>query len=113
MSFGEISMTGQDLAGRLTHTVEELLSLTMDDDTGSELEQLLGANGDARWLDNGAYGIVENCKRVLDGLLAFERGDKQPTEWQQRYLIPSWERALDIYWHKLSVIDEYYSSKPE
>lgn len=106
-------MKAQDFVGQMTHTVEELLAFTTTDDTGSELEQLLGANGDSRWLTHGAYGLVENCKRVLDGLLAFERGDEQPTEWQQRYLIPSWERALDIYWDKLSVIDEYYSPKTD
>ncbi len=106
-------MKAQDFVGRLTHTLEELLSLTMNDDTDSELEQMLGVNGDTRWLAHGAYGIVENCKRVLDGLLAFERGERQPTEWQQRYLIPSWEGALDIYWPKIDVIDEYYLSTDE
>lgn len=41
-------MKARDFTGRLTHTMEELLSLTMNDDTGSELEQMLGVNGDKR-----------------------------------------------------------------
>ncbi len=106
-------MKAQDFTGRLTHTLEELLSLTMNDDTGSELEQRLGVNGDKRWLSHGAYGIVESCKQILDKLLAFERGERHPTEWQQEYLIPSWERALDIYWPDISRIDEYYPPKTE
>lgn len=100
-------MKAQDFTGRLTHTLEELLSLTKEDDTGSELEQLLGED---EWLRHGAYGIVEGCKRVLDSLLAFERGERQPTEWQQRYLIPSREETLDAYWPKINIIDEYYCS---
>ncbi|NJM99733.1 MAG: hypothetical protein HC800_23650 [Phormidesmis sp. RL_2_1] len=102
-------MKAQDFPGRLNHSLEELLSLTREDDTGSELEQQLGAV-DAHWVQHGAYGIVEGCKRDLDSLLAFERGERQPTKWQQRYLIPSREETLDTYWPKINIIDEYYCS---
>ncbi len=106
-------MKAQEFIKRLTHTLEELLSLTMNDDTGSELEHKLGVNGEPSWLSHGAYGMVENCKKVLDNLLSFEGGNRCPTDWQQRYLIPAWERALDIYWPDISRIDEYYSTKTE
>ena len=103
-------MKATELKTRLSHSLEELLALTANDDTDSELEQRLSANGDVRCVQHGAYGIVENCKKIFDQLLRFEAGEAQPTEWQRRHLLFHWELALDIYWHKVSVIDEYYQT---
>ncbi|PZD70631.1 hypothetical protein C1752_10481 [Acaryochloris thomasi RCC1774] len=101
-------MKATDFINTLSHSIDELLALTSEDDTGSELETKLSANGDKHWIAHGAYGIVENCQRVIDNLLSFEKGIKQPTQWQQQYLIPQWERALGLYIGKMQTIDEYY-----
>lgn len=106
-------MKATEFRDRLSHSLEELLELTANDDTGSELEQRLSADGNVRCVQHGAYGIVENCKKIFDQLLRFEVGEAQPTEWQRRNLIFHWELALDIYWHKISVIDEYYLTGAE
>ena len=106
-------MKATEFRTQLSHSLEELLVLTASDDTGSELEQQLSANGDVRCVQHGAYGIVENCKKIFDQLLRFEVGEAQPTEWQRRNLIFHWELALDIYWHKVSVIDEYYQTEAQ
>lgn len=95
----------------LTYTLEELLALTSGDDTGSELEQKLSANGDSRWVQHGAYGLVESCKKVVDELLVFERGEQTQSDWQRQQLIPGWEQALGLYETKISMIDSYYRGK--
>ena len=87
-------MKAREFRATLNHSLEELLELTANDDTGSELEQQLGMNGDVRWVKHGAYGIVENCKNIFDQLLKFETGEAQPTEWQRRKLMFHWELAL-------------------
>lgn len=101
-------MKAADFINTLSHSIEELLALTSEDNTGSELEQKLSANGDKRWIAHGAHGIVEDCQRIIDNLLSFEKGTKQPTQWEQQHLIPQWQRALGLYLSKMQTIDEYY-----